>query len=194
MSADRAPADRLAMRKSLFDLIKARSFARVSNIKLASGNESTFYFNMKPTMLHPEGAALLPELILDNLNDVAVDYAGGMAVGAVPLLGPLSALSYRRGTPIPGFFVRRAVKDHGTQQSIEGLDSPTALQNKRVVILEDVTTTGGSAMIAVEAARAAGATVTLVLSIVDREEGAVEFFAAQKIEFRAIFRASEFLS
>jgi orotate phosphoribosyltransferase len=194
MSAVRFPADRLATRKRLFDLIKDRSFSRPSKITLASGKESNFYFNMKPTMLHPEGAALLPELILENLKGVQVDYVGGLAVGAIPLLSPLSMLSHIRGTPIPSFFVRGSVKDHGTQQRVEGLHDPKALEGKSVVILEDVTTTGGSAMIAVEAARNAGAKVILVLSIVDREEGAVDFFAAQEIEFRAIFRASEFLA
>ena len=194
MSAVRSPTNRLAIRKRVFDLIKTRSFSRPNKIKLASGKESTFYFNMKPTMLHPEGAALLSELILENLKGVQVDYVGGLAVGAVPLLSPLSMLSHHRGTPIPSFFVRRSVKDHGTEQTVEGLTDPKELQGKSAVILEDVTTTGGSAMIAVKAAHNAGAKVILVLSIVDREEGAADFFAAQKIEFRAIFRASEFLA
>src|SRR5829696_7424292 len=156
MSAVRSPTNRLAIRKRVFDLIKARSLSRPNKIKLASGKESTFYFNMKPTMLHPEGAALLSELILENLKGVQVDYVGGLAVGAVPLLSPLSMLSHNRGTPIPSFFVRPSVKDHGTQQLLEGLADPKALEGKAVVILDDVTTTGGSAMVAVAAARNAG--------------------------------------
>jgi hypothetical protein len=89
-------------------------------------------------------------------------------MGAVPLIASVSAFSHEAGKPIPGFFVRKAVKDHGTKKRIDGIDS---VAGKKVAILEDVTTTGGSAIQAVEEVRAAGAEVVLVLSIVDRLEG-----------------------
>jgi orotate phosphoribosyltransferase len=91
--------------------------------------------------------------------------------------------------PLPGFFVRKEVKDHGTKKRVEAAGD---ISNKNVVILEDVTTTGDSAMHAVDAARSAGANVVLVLSMVDRDEGALEFFKQQGIPFDWLFRVGEF--
>ncbi len=178
------------MRKKIFDLIKKRSFGR-GKIKLASGKESDFYFDLKPTMLHPEGASLLAEMIFDRLKDMPVDSVGGLAMGAVPLISPLALVSFQKGKRLPGFFVRKEIKDHGTKRRIEGIED---LKDHNVVILDDVTTTGSSAMLAVDAARDAGANVILVLSIVDREEGAVRFFKEKDVPFEAVFTASEFLN
>jgi orotate phosphoribosyltransferase len=98
------------------------------------------------------------------------------------------------GTPIQAFFVRKKPKEHGARLAVEGLMPGETLAGKRIVIVEDVTTTGGSSMKAVEAMREAGAEIVFVLSLVDREEGATEAFAAQGLDFRAIYRASEFLN
>jgi orotate phosphoribosyltransferase len=176
-----------------FSLIKERSFFR-GKITLASGKESDFYFDMKPSMLHPEGAGLIAELILEKLSGVDVDYVGGVAVGAIPLISPVVMLSLARGCGIPGFFVRKDVKDHGTRRKIDGLGPGETLAGRKVVILEDVTTTGGSAMIAVQAATDAGADIAMVLSVVDRQDGAAEFYRSQGIRFEAVFTASEFLT
>jgi len=149
---------------------------------------------MKPTMLHPRGATLLCDLILDRIKDLGnIEYIGGLEIGAVPLLAPLSMRAETAGRHLPGFFVRKEVKNHGTRRLIEGV-TQDELQGKRVLILDDVTTTGGSAHLAVEAAQTAGANVVLVLSIVDREEGAVEFFKQKGIPFASLFVASEFLN
>jgi len=179
--------NRLDLRQRLFDLIKERSFRR-GTFTLASGKESTYYFDSKPTMLHPEGASLLAELIVDELRDVWADCVGGLEMGAVPLIAPVAIRSLEAGRPLLGFFVRKAPKDHGTKQRIEGLD----VSGKTAVILEDVTT-GGSAMQAVEEVRAAGGTVALVVAILDRGEGAAELYAAAGVPFRSLFRAEEFL-
>ena len=176
-------------RKRLADLIKERSFRR-GNFTLASGKQSAYYFDSKPTMLHPEGASLLAALIVDELAGVKADCVGGLEMGAVPLIAPVAMRSLEAGRPLLGFFVRKAPKDHGTRQRIEGLD----LAGKTAVILEDVTTTGGSAMQAVEEVRAAGGTVALVLSILDRGEGAAELYAAAGVPFKSLFRAEEFLA
>jgi orotate phosphoribosyltransferase len=180
--------NRLDLRQRLFDLIKERSFRR-GTFTLASGKESAYYFDSKPTMLHPEGASLLAELIVDELRDVWADCVGGLEMGAVPLIAPVAIRSLEAGRPLLGFFVRKVPKDHGTKQRIEGLD----VSGKTAVILEDVTTTGGSAMQAVEEVRAAGGTVALVLAILDRGEGAAELYAAAGVPFRSLFRAEEFL-
>jgi orotate phosphoribosyltransferase len=180
--------NRQDLRKRLFDLISERSFRR-GRFTLASGKESTYYFDSKPTMLHPEGAALLAELIVRELDGVEADCVGGLEMGAVPLIAPVAAKSLEKGRPLHGFFVRKAPKDHGTRQRIEGLD----VGGKTAVILEDVTTTGSSALQAVEQVRAAGGRVALVLSILDRGEGAAELYAAAGVPFRSLFRAEEFL-
>jgi orotate phosphoribosyltransferase len=191
MPLPQTPRDTLALRKKVFDIVKRLSFSRGSFV-LVSGRTSNYYLDMKPTMLNPEGASLLAELVLNRLEGVEMHYIGGLAMGAVPLLSQVAMLSYSKGRPIPGFFVRKAVKDHGTMKLIEGVKQ-SDLKGMSVVILDDVTTTGGSAMQAVKAAQDAGAKVELVLSIVDREEGAAEFFAKQKIPFKWLFRAGELL-
>jgi len=179
-------------RARLADIIFTRSFGR-GEITLASGRKSDFYFNLKPTMLNAEGAALLAELTLEALANDTFDYVGGLEMGAVPLAGAIAQLSFLKGKPVPAMFVRKKPKEHGAKLSVEGLAKDESLKGKRVVIVEDVTTTGGSAMKAVEAVRDAGGEVTLVFTMVDREEGATEFFAEQKLPFRSLYRASEFL-
>ena len=176
------------LRERLADLIKERSFRR-GDFTLASGKQSSYYFDSKPTMLHPEGAALLAELIVQELGDIEADCVGGLEMGAVPLIAPVAMKSREAGRPLLGFFVRKAPKDHGTRQRIEGLD----VAGKTAIILEDVTTTGGSAMQAVEEVRKAGGEVALVLSILDRGEGASELYAAAGVPFKSLFRAEEFL-
>lgn len=181
--------DAAATRNRLIELIRERSFGR-RKVVLASGRESDFYFDMKPTMFHPEGAALLARMILARLTGLGVDYVGGLEMGAVPLIASVAALSHDQGQPLPGFFVRKAAKDHGTRKRIEG---PESLSGKRVAILEDVTTTGGSAIQAVAVARDAGAEVVLVLTIVDRLEGAADSFARAGVPFASLFTADDFL-
>ena len=113
-------------------------------------------------------------------------------MGAVPLISTVSLLSHIKNEPLPGFFVRKEVGKHGTQKFVEGVPDG-GLSGKKVVILEDVTTSGELAMIAVSAAQAAGAEVVMVLSIVDRGEGAVTVYKGRNIEFDSLFTASEFL-
>jgi orotate phosphoribosyltransferase len=181
-----------ASRARLAEIIRKRSFGR-GEITLASGRKSNFYFNLKPTMLDPEGAALLAELTYEALKDDNLDYVGGLEMGAVPLAGALAQLSWMKGHPIAAFFVRKKPKEHGARLSVEGLTNYESLEGRRVVIVEDVTTTGESALKAVEAVREAGAHVALVLTMVDREEGASETFAQAGLPFRWLFQASEFL-
>jgi len=186
------PVDQTETRARLADIIFKRSFGR-GEIKLASGRTSDFYFNLKPTMLDPEGAALLAELTLDALANDNIDYIGGLEMGAVPIAGAIAQLSYLKGKPLPAIFVRKKPKEHGAKLAVEGLAKGETLAGKRVVVVEDVTTTGGSAMKAVEAVRDAGGEVALVFTMVDREEGADEAFKEAGLPFRSLFRAAEFL-
>ena len=176
-------------RNKLFMLLRQRAFRR-GRVVLASGKESDYYFDMKPAMLDPDGAALMAELILTEIQGIPADAVGGLEMGAVPLVAPIAMKSPTFGRYLPGFFVRKAVKDHGTQKRVDGND----IAGKSVVILEDVTTTGGSAMDAVKAVEEAGAKVALVISILDRGEGAAELYAKAGIPFKSLFTAEEFLA
>ena len=192
ISAPQPRAHVADIRSRLHDIIRRRSFGR-GEITLASGRKSDFYFNLKPTMLDAEGAALLAELTLDALADQNIDYVGGLEMGAVPLAGAIAQLSFMRGKPIQAFFVRKKPKEHGARLSVEGLAPGESLTGKRVVIVEDVTTTGGSAIKAADAVRESGAEIVMVLTMVDREEGATETFQEAGLAFRSLYKAAEFL-
>jgi orotate phosphoribosyltransferase len=181
-------------RANLVSIVRARSFSTGAETKLASGRTSNFYFNMKPTMLHPEGAHLIGSLILDVIADDKADLIGGLEMGAVPIATVVASVSHARGTPVAAFFVRKQAKEHGTQALIEGLVKGETLAGRRVVIVEDVTTTGGSAIKAAAAVTAAGGTVVRVVTVVDRQEGAIEAFAAAHLPFTALLTASDFKS
>lgn len=176
----------------LKEIISTRSYQVGPKTKLASGRTSTFYFNMKPTMLHPEGAHLIAALIQDKVQDLAVEYAGGLEMGAVPIATAVATYSHANGTPINAFFVRKQAKSHGTQSLIEGLAAGESLSGKRVAVVEDVTTTGGSALKAAQNLRHEGANVVCVITVVDRQEGAEQAFSDAGFEFRSLLRLSDF--
>ena len=179
-------------RERLIAIVKARSFQSGREIKLASGRTSTYYFNMKPTMLDAEGAHLIATLILDAIKDVRADLIGGLEMGAVPIASAVAAVSQGAGRPINAFFVRKQAKEHGTRSLIEGLPAGDSLKGERVVIVEDVTTTGGSAIKAAEAVRAEGAEVVAVVTVVDRQEGAEETFAKAGLTLTPILKLADF--
>ena len=181
-----------ALRARLIEIIKARSFQSGKEVKLASGRTSTYYFNMKPTMLDAEGAHVIATLILSAIAELKADLIGGLEMGAVPLAAAVAAVSHARGRPINAFFVRKQAKEHGTKSLIEGLPNGESLKGKRVVVVEDVTTTGGSAIKAAEALRAEGADVVGVVTVIDREEGAGDAFAAAGLTLTPILTLTDF--
>lgn len=176
----------------LLDLIRHRSFRR-GRFTLSSGRESTLYFNLKPTMMHPRGAFLCARAFLARIRAEHPDYVGGLEMGAVPVIGSLAALSDAEGEPVQTFFVRKAAKGHGTREIIEGLGPGESLGGKRVLILDDVATTGNAILQATAAARGAGALVDSALVLIDREEGAAEILARENIRLLSVFRAENFL-
>ena len=185
---DSAAAERLR------EIIREKSFGEGVQITLASGRVSNFYFNMKPAMLDPEGAALFASMACGALEDAGANMIGGLEIGAVPIVAFVAAESFRCNRPIPAFFVRKQIKEHGAQKLIEGLAPGESLAGRRICIVEDVTTTGGSALKAVDLVKSEGAEVVLLLTLMDRQEGAAETFAKAGIPFKALFRAEEFLS
>ena len=184
------PAD---ARERLIAIVRSRSFQSGREFKLASGRTSTLYFNMKPTMLDPKGAYLTASLMLDALAGDPATHVGGLEMGAVPLVAALAAVSAIRGQPRQALFIRKAAKDHGTQSLIEGLPLGETIASRSVVVLEDVTTTGGSSLKAVAVLREAGATVHRVLTLLDRQEGAEAAFAAAGVKLDSILRAADFV-
>jgi orotate phosphoribosyltransferase len=179
-------------RARLIEIIKTRSFQSGREVKLASGRTSTYYFNMKPTMLDAEGAHLIATLILDAIKGLDADLIGGLEMGAVPIASAVAAVSHMGARPVNAFFVRKQAKEHGTRSLIEGLPNGDSLKGKRVVVVEDVTTTGASAIKAAEAVRAEGAEVVSVVTVVDRQEGAAEAFAAAKLKLTPILTLADF--
>ena len=179
-------------RTRLIAIIRERSF-RTGKFTLASGRESNLYFNLKPTLMLPEGAWLAARGLLAAAAEGTPDYAGGLELGAVPILGAMAAVSFAAGKPLATFFVRKAVKDHGTKSTIEGLAEGETLAGRRVVMIDDVTTTAGSTIKAIEAARGEGASVEHAVSVVDREEGAAENLAAIGVTLRSVLTAGDFI-
>jgi len=160
------------MKKRLAEIVIERSFQYRDDppFTLASGKTSNFYFNCKPTTLDPEGMNLIGNIIFDMLKDSEITATGGLTLGADPIANALSVISYQRGKPIKSFIVRKDVKEHGTKGRIEG----DVKKGEKVAILDDVITTGGSTIIAIERAREAGLEVDRVIALIDREEGGRE--------------------
>jgi orotate phosphoribosyltransferase len=156
---------------------------------LSSGEKSSFYLDVRRTSMHPEGADLCAQLLLDEIEDLEPVAVGGPVLGAAPLVGALAAESFRRGRPVPTFLVRKEPKGHGTAKLIEGHFPGEGT----VALIEDVVTTGASVLRALAVARGEGATVPRLVCVVDREQGGAEAFAEHDIEFRALFKVSELL-
>jgi orotate phosphoribosyltransferase len=183
------PADRTKKKGRLLEIIKQKSILK-GHFKLASGETSDYYLDMRPTTFDAEGAILVADLVYDMLSgDDDVEAVGGLELGSVPVIVGVSMRSFAR-RPLAGFVVRKQKKGHGTDQQIDGNFRP----GSTVVLLEDVTTKGGSVMQAVHAVRQQGATVKKIITIVDRLQGAVEALKHEGIDLEAVFTAPELLS
>jgi orotate phosphoribosyltransferase len=177
----------------LFDIIFRRSFVR-GEITLSSGKKSDFYFDMKPSMFDPQGASLMAKRLFEEVLAAGAGYVGGLEMGAVPITGAICSYSSTAGRPVRGFFVRKRPKEHGVKKLVEGFTSAESVAGKKIVVVDDVTTSGASALKAVDACRELGADVRLVISIVDRGEGAAETFAAKGLSFKSLYSAADFLN
>lgn len=173
----------------LSEIIKQKSI-RKGTFKLASGGTSDYYLDMRPTTFDPEGANLVADLVYGMLgDDEDVEAIGGLELGSVPIIIGVCMRSYPQ-RPLAGFVVRKEKKGHGTDQKIDGNFRP----NSTVILLEDVTTKGGSVMQAVRAVRQQGATVKKIITIVDRLEGAAKNLKEEGIDLEAVYTAPELLS
>lgn len=175
-------------------ILAARSFRCDRVFRLASGIESNLYFNLKPAMMDAEGAYLLSILMHDLIAPLEADYVGGLEMGAVPMVSSISIRSFEAGRPISSFFVRKKPKEHGAALGVEGLALEDSMHGKRVVIVDDVATTGGSMLKALDAVEAAGAEIVGAAVIVDREEGANAVLQERGLGLLALFKAEDFLT
>lgn len=175
-----------SVRDRLLEKFKERAFS-FGKFTLASGKESTYYVNSKKAIFQSEVIGLLGEMLWEMTQDLNIEAAGGLEVGAIPMAAVLAAEYHRRGRALEGFFVRKQPKSHGSQERIEGVLRP----GMRVAVLDDVLTTGGSALQAIAEIEKAGAQVAAVVCIVDRLEGARDAIGA-KYDFRPIYTIRDF--
>ena len=156
------------MKDRLMEIILEKSFqySEEPTFKLVSGGVSNFYFNCKPTMLDPEGKELIGRLIFSTIRDLEVTGIGGLELGSVPISSAVSLISHLEGQPIKEFIVRKEKKDHGIPAKVEG----EFVAGEKVVVVDDVITTGGSTIKAIEAVQKLGLEVAKVVVLVDREE------------------------
>ena len=174
----------------LHRLLAERS-ARRGRFTLASGRESEFYVDARLTAMSPDGLALIGPLALTAIEDARwqPDSIGGLTLGADPISYAISYASATTPHPLRAFTVRKEAKAHGTGKLIEG----PFREGDRVVVIEDVITTGGSALKAAAAIRGAGGVILGILALVDREEGGREALEAAGYAVRALGRASDIL-
>lgn len=160
------------MKKQLIKLIleKAFKYSEEPVFKLVSGRMSNYYFNCKAVTLHPEGMYLIGNIIFDMLRNSDVKGIGGLTLGADPIAGAVTYTSYLRKKPIEAFVVRKTAKAHGTMQWIEG----NIQTGDKVVVVDDVITTGKSTIEALTRAKEGGLEVVKVIALVDRQEGGKE--------------------
>lgn len=178
-------------RERLVALLRERSFER-KKVTLASGRESDFFIDCKQSVLTAEGHALVGDLMFEALDALPpCEAVAGVELGGCPLASAVSLTSFVRGRPLPALYVRKEVKDHGSRRLVEG-DKALA-EGAPVVILEDVITTGGSTLKAVEKLKLAGATVVGVVALVDRLEGGAEAIRAAGLPVVAICTRRDFM-
>ena len=152
-------------------------------VTLSSGREADYYVDLRRVTLHGAAAPLVGEVMLELVADLQIDAVGGLTMGADPVATAMLHAAARHGRVLDAFVVRKSEKAHGLQQRIEG----PPVQGRRVLVVEDTSTTGGSPLTAVEAVREAGGEVVAVAVIVDRASGAAEKIRAQGLDYRAAF-------
>lgn len=177
------------LKVSLLQLLKKDALKKGSFV-LSSGKASDYYLDGRLITLAPEGAYLVAAIILELIKGKGIDAVGGPTLGADPIVGALACLSHINKVKLKTFIVRKAAKGHGTLRQIEG---PALKENSRVLLVDDVATTGGALIEAKQALDGCGITVSEAIVIVDRQEGARENLAKAGIKLEAIFSRSDII-
>ncbi len=181
-----ASTDLTSVRQLLLDLFCHLAY-KEGDFVLSSGQRSSYYINGKQVTLHPQGALAIGRLLLSQLP-TDTQAVAGLTLGADPMVSAVSVVSAYENRPIPALIIRKEAKGHGTMAYIEG---PSLPPGANVVVLEDVVTTGQSAMKAVERLREAGYSVEQVIALVDRQQGGAELYQAAGLKFEAVFSIVE---
>jgi orotate phosphoribosyltransferase len=178
-------------RDNLLSLLARKSFmySDAPVFKLASGKMSSYYVNCKKTAYDAEGINLIGAVVHESVIKHSPAGVGGLTLGADPIAIAVAGESFRRGSPVKAFVIRKQVKEHGTKSPVEG----DLKAGERVVILEDVITTGDSALTAIKSAREFGLDVVAVVALVDRQEGGRERLEAEGLPVESIFTKDELL-
>lgn len=179
------------MKQELVELLRSKSFqfSEEPIFKLVSGRLSQFYVNCKPATLSARGMFLIGHLIFEEIKDLNVDGVGGLTFGADPIAVATAFVSELKGQPISAFSIRKNRKDHGIVRWIEG----DLKSGNRVVIIDDVATTGGSTVTAIERARDEGMEVIKAVILVDRQEGGIENIRKHVADVSAIITRDELM-
>ena len=177
----------MQQRNRLVELFRERAL-KFGSFTLASGKTASYYLDGKQITLHSEGLRLVGEGLLDLLDGVNFQAIGGMSIGADPIIGGVLAAAGARGRELVGFLVRKEPKGHGTQRYIEGPVEP----GMKVVVVDDVVTTGGSSLLAIDRIQEFGCEVVAVLTIVDRLEGGAANFAARGLTLKSLLTIEDF--
>lgn len=177
-----ATADLTTLRQHLLDLLCQLAYQE-GNFVLSSGQSSSYYINGKQVTLHPQGALAIGRIFLSQLPQEAYAVAG-LTLGADPMVTAVSVVSAYENRSIPALIVRKESKGHGTKAYIEG---PSLPKGASVVVLEDVVTTGQSALKAVERLREAGYGVNQVMALVDRQQGGAQLYDSVGLKFQSVF-------
>ena len=180
----------MGARERLLEILADRSFAK-KRVVLASGRESDFFIDCKQTVLTAEGHALVGELMLEKARALGADAVAGVELGGCPLASAVALVSFQRGAALDAVYVRKAAKDHGSQRLTEG--DAHLPRKSRVVVLEDVITTGGSTLKAIDKLAECGLEVIGVVALVDRLEGGREAIEA-RVPVRAVFTRRDFMN
>jgi len=176
------------LKEKLLTLLNKEALRR-GKFVLSSGKESSYYLDGRVITLSPAGAYLVASIILEMIKGRNIDAIGGPTLGADPIVGAIAALSHIKQAPIKTFIVRKATKEHGTQRQIEG---PALKGGEKVILVDDVATTGKSLVEAKQALDKIGVKADTAIVIVDRCEGAVENLAKAGLKLEAIFSRSDF--
>ena len=174
-------------RAALQALIREKAL-KFGDFTLASGRKAKYYLDGKQITLDSAGARLVGEGLLDLLGSPLPTAVGGMSIGADPITGAVITIAGLRGLPLLGFMVRKEPKGHGLLRYLEGPVQP----GQQAVIVEDVVTTGGSSLLAIDRAEEFGLKITGVLAIIDRLEGGAEAFASRGYKFASLFTIRDF--
>lgn len=174
-------------RDALQRLVRKRAL-KFGQFTLASGKTSTYYLDGKQVTLDPQGAMLIGQGLLALLGDDLPHAVGGMSIGADPITGAVVTIAGVQGKAVRGFLVRKEAKGHGTNRYVEGPVQP----GERVAIVEDVVTTGGSSLLAIQRCEEFGLEIARVLAIVDRMQGGREAFEKAGYRFDALFTIRDF--